>query len=52
MESETPELLPGEQKKVPDPEALPQTVTTAAAFQGKPPVAKEPAEAGNRSGPD
>jgi hypothetical protein len=52
MESETPELLPGEQKKVPDPEAIPETVTTAAAFGGKPPVAKEPVEVGNRSGQD
>lgn len=52
MESETPELLPGEKMKVPDPEAIPEKVTTADAFGGKPPVAKEPSEVGSGSGQD
>ena len=41
MESETPKLLPSEQPKVPDPEAVPKKVTTAAAFGGKPPITKD-----------
>lgn len=38
-ETETPELLPGERTEMPDPDAVPETVTTAGAF-GKPAPAK------------
>lgn len=49
METEAPELLPGEKKKVPDPAAVPATVTTAGAFGGQPPVTKDSGEgAGKR----
>jgi len=33
---ETPKLRPEEQPKVPDPTAVPKTVTTADAFGGTP----------------
>jgi hypothetical protein len=36
MEDATPKLLPNEKPKVPDPAAMPKTVTTADAFGGKP----------------
>lgn len=38
METETQprELLPGERTEMPAPDSVPQTVTTASAFGGKP----------------
>jgi hypothetical protein len=48
MEAETPKLLPSEQPKVPDPEAVPKVVTTAAAFGGKPPITKDRSETANQ----
>lgn len=36
MEDKTPKLLPQDQPKVPDPAAVPKTVTTSDAFGGKP----------------
>ncbi len=40
-EAETPALLPTEQPKVPDPAAVPETVTTASAYGGKTPLTKD-----------
>jgi hypothetical protein len=47
MEVETPKLLPNEKPKVPDPAALPKTVTTADAFGGKP-ISKDKKDMGPR----
>jgi hypothetical protein len=47
MEVETPNLLPNEKPKVPDPAALPKTVTTADAFGGKP-ISKDKKDMGPR----
>ncbi|HEX2178764.1 MAG TPA: hypothetical protein VHL54_04480 [Actinomycetota bacterium] len=44
---ETLKLLPNEQPKVPDPAAVPKTVTTAAAFGGKP-ISKDKKDMGPR----
>ncbi len=48
MEEETPELLPDERLKMPDAETIPPTVTTAAAFSGQAPIAKDKNDIGDR----
>lgn len=49
MESDTPKLLPNERTKMPEPEAVPPTVTTADAFGGRPLRSKEQQEQDRRS---
>ncbi len=48
MEEETPDLLPDERLKMPDAETVPQTVTTASAFGGQAPLAKDKNDIGDR----
>lgn len=43
-ETDTPELLPTEHVETPDPQEVPETVTTASAFGGQPPITKDPEE--------
>ncbi|CAN5900420.1 hypothetical protein BH23ACT12_BH23ACT12_12680 [soil metagenome] len=50
MDKDTPELLPNERTKMPDPEVVPPTVTTAAAFGGRPLRSKERQDEDSRSG--
>jgi len=47
-QAENPELLPGEKLELPDPEAVPATVTTADAFGGGPPIRKDSDDAAGR----
>lgn len=43
-ETDTPELLPNERLEIPDPQEVPETVTTSSAFGGQPPLTKDPQE--------